>query len=201
MSTRMLQRRGTAAEAAAANPVLGDGEVGWERDTKVIKIGDGVTAWNDLPSAYVRTNGGDIIVADGPNVVPLALKGAVDQIEDLFTVETDGGDGVRINNLGVIFQGPDRLATITEVNATFAATIADYTAGINAANAAAIPKALADAKGDMLVATADNVWVRVPVGGADQVWTADPAQAAGAAWKTPVSGGVGFAEIFLHGGN
>lgn len=48
-------KRGTAAEWAAANPVLEDGELGFEEDTKVIKIGDGVTNWVDLPSALSGT--------------------------------------------------------------------------------------------------------------------------------------------------
>jgi hypothetical protein len=48
----MLQRRGTAAEWAASNPVLGDGEIGWERDTGVVKIGNGTTAWNALTNVY-----------------------------------------------------------------------------------------------------------------------------------------------------
>jgi len=62
-------RRGTAAEWSATNPVLLAGEVGYERDVPLsltasadtfdysdpafgsgaIKIGDGVTRWNDLP--------------------------------------------------------------------------------------------------------------------------------------------------------
>lgn len=41
-------RRGTAAEWASANPILASGELGLETDTKKIKIGDGVTHWNDL---------------------------------------------------------------------------------------------------------------------------------------------------------
>lgn len=55
MATRMLQRRATAAEWAAANPVLGDGEIGFERDTKLFKIGDGTTAYASLP-AYIRSD-------------------------------------------------------------------------------------------------------------------------------------------------
>lgn len=47
-TTRIQLRRGTAAEWSAANPVLADGEPGLEKDTKVFKWGDGVTAWNDL---------------------------------------------------------------------------------------------------------------------------------------------------------
>jgi hypothetical protein len=42
MATRMQQRRGTAADWAAANPVLMDGEIGFETDTHMIRVGDGV---------------------------------------------------------------------------------------------------------------------------------------------------------------
>jgi hypothetical protein len=41
-------RRGTAAAWAAANPTLAVGEPGYETDTRVLKIGDGVTAYNAL---------------------------------------------------------------------------------------------------------------------------------------------------------
>lgn len=58
MATRMQQRRGTAADWAAQNPVLADGEVGFETDTKVLKMGDGVTAWNDLIMPYLTAGGG-----------------------------------------------------------------------------------------------------------------------------------------------
>lgn len=55
MATRMMQRRGTAAQWAAANPILGDGEIGIEKDTFVIKVGDGVTAWADLEMVFEGT--------------------------------------------------------------------------------------------------------------------------------------------------
>lgn len=48
MATRMQQRRGTAAQWTSANPVLGDGEIGFETDTNKFKIGDGETDWSDL---------------------------------------------------------------------------------------------------------------------------------------------------------
>lgn len=41
-------RRGTAAQWAAVNPVLSSGEPGFETDTKVLRIGDGVTAFLSL---------------------------------------------------------------------------------------------------------------------------------------------------------
>jgi len=58
MATQMLQRRGTEAEWAALNPVLGDGEIGFARDTKVFKIGDGQTPWSDLQMMYLTIGGG-----------------------------------------------------------------------------------------------------------------------------------------------
>jgi hypothetical protein len=48
MATRMQQRRGTAAQWTAANPILSAGEIGFETDTGQFKIGDGTTAWQDI---------------------------------------------------------------------------------------------------------------------------------------------------------
>jgi hypothetical protein len=46
--THINQRRDTAANWAVANPVLQEGEVGWETNTRKGKLGDGTTEWNDL---------------------------------------------------------------------------------------------------------------------------------------------------------
>ncbi|NLJ90722.1 MAG: hypothetical protein GX323_07450, partial [Clostridiales bacterium] len=51
MAYRVQIRRGTAAQWQQANPVLLDGEFAIEKDTRKFKIGDGTTAWNDLPYA------------------------------------------------------------------------------------------------------------------------------------------------------
>jgi hypothetical protein len=57
MATRMLQqRRGTLADWTTANPVLMDGEIGFETDTHMIRVGDGITAYLDLPQ-YVGPQG------------------------------------------------------------------------------------------------------------------------------------------------
>lgn len=52
MAVRIQIRRGTAAEWAAANPVLMEGELGVELDTGKWKTGDGVRAWSDLDYVY-----------------------------------------------------------------------------------------------------------------------------------------------------
>lgn len=49
---KQQQRRGTAAEWNTSNYVLDEGELGVTTDTGVIKIGDGVNGWNDLPAAF-----------------------------------------------------------------------------------------------------------------------------------------------------
>lgn len=49
IQAQMQQRRDTAAQWAASNPVLLEGELGIVTDDpNLYKIGDGVTAWNDL---------------------------------------------------------------------------------------------------------------------------------------------------------
>ena len=45
---RMQQRRGTAAEWTAANPILQAGEIGYETDTEQFKIGNGTDTWSAL---------------------------------------------------------------------------------------------------------------------------------------------------------
>lgn len=64
MGTQMLQRRGTAAEWAAANPILGEGEIGVEEDTERLKIGDGVTHWADLAIYYPSKQEQDTLYVD-----------------------------------------------------------------------------------------------------------------------------------------
>jgi hypothetical protein len=48
MSATIQLRRDTAANWTSANPVLAQGELGFETDTRLYKIGNGATAWNAL---------------------------------------------------------------------------------------------------------------------------------------------------------
>jgi len=45
-------RRDTSTNWINANPILADGEFGYEIDTKKYKLGDGTTAWIDLPYGF-----------------------------------------------------------------------------------------------------------------------------------------------------
>lgn len=53
MASRIQFRRGLAASWASVNPVLAQGEPGYETDTNKTKVGDGVTAWNALSYSVV----------------------------------------------------------------------------------------------------------------------------------------------------
>lgn len=51
MATKIQVRRGTAAEWTNSNPVLSSGEIGFETDTGLFKIGDGAGVWTTLDYA------------------------------------------------------------------------------------------------------------------------------------------------------
>ena len=53
--TRIIQRNDTVENWASNNPILAKGEIGAETETYKIKVGDGSTAWNDLP--YLNGSG------------------------------------------------------------------------------------------------------------------------------------------------
>lgn len=55
--TAMKQRRGTAATWTSVNPVLLAGEIGFETDTRKIKVGNGVTVWNSLSYTVTQPTG------------------------------------------------------------------------------------------------------------------------------------------------
>jgi hypothetical protein len=64
--TQFQLRNGTAANWTSSNPVLLEGEVGFESDTRKLKLGNGVSAWNDL--LYVQGY-------DNPTFTTLATTG------------------------------------------------------------------------------------------------------------------------------
>ena len=73
MSFKIQLRRGTAATWTSINPILAQGEYGFETDTLKTKIGDGTTAWNSLAySSTVNFSGslaGDVTGGQSSTVV------------------------------------------------------------------------------------------------------------------------------------
>lgn len=60
MAATFKLKRGNAALWASTNPILAEGEPGWAFDTGELRIGDGVTNWNDLVR-FVNVSGADVI--------------------------------------------------------------------------------------------------------------------------------------------
>lgn len=126
MGVRMMQRRGTAAQWEAVNPVLGDGEIGVEKDTGIIKVGDGVAAWMDLEiafrsqdlvlSVFGRTGEVTAVANDISDAteIGLALMTAVDQADARDIIGADAGN--------VIGTGVTAMVAITQANYTALAT-------------------------------------------------------------------------------
>lgn len=64
VNSKILIRRDTAANWLSANPVLGDGEQGYETDTRKMKIGNGTAVWTSLP--YFSSGGSGPTGPTGP---------------------------------------------------------------------------------------------------------------------------------------
>jgi len=74
--TSVIQiKRGTASAWTSANTVLAAGEVGFETDTKKMKVGDGSTAWTSL--GYTVTDGDISGVTAGTGLSGGGNSGAV----------------------------------------------------------------------------------------------------------------------------
>jgi hypothetical protein len=110
MATRMQQRRGTAAEWTAADPVLAAGEIGYETDTGKFKFGDGTNTWSNLQA-----------FSDASAIIGAAPE-TLDTLEELATA---------IANNPTFYQG---VADNTQGIADLTSDIADLTVQLNLAD-------------------------------------------------------------------
>lgn len=79
---QMQQRRGTAAAWSASGKILAAGEIGVATDTKIIKVGDGVNEWDDLPVAFE-----DLYLTIGGTAADSALLGGISSAGFVKTVD------------------------------------------------------------------------------------------------------------------
>lgn len=72
INARQRQKYDTSTNWATNNPILLAGEIGVESDTNKIKVGDGITNWNDL--SYINgSSDGNIILLAGTEDNPINL--------------------------------------------------------------------------------------------------------------------------------
>ena len=129
MATRMQQRRGTAAQWLAADPVLAAGEMGFETDTNEFRIGDGVNVWSDLsPFKNLEDLGGSL-----DDYVLLTSKGVANGVASL-----NAQGQVPVSQLGLVIDGaPAALDTLNEIAAALSDDSSYATTIINALDAKA----------------------------------------------------------------
>lgn len=97
MATRIQIRRDTAANWASVNPMLAAGEIAYETDTDLIKIGNGVSLWNNL--GYVVSNTPSNITANSVNIT--TTSASTNTATGALTVA--GGAGIAGNlNIGML---------------------------------------------------------------------------------------------------
>lgn len=65
MAVQIQLRRGTASEWTSANPILAQGEFGYESDTTKFKVGDGTASWTELSYAAGASGGSSASVSGG----------------------------------------------------------------------------------------------------------------------------------------
>ena len=123
----MQQRRGTAAQWTAANPVLAAGEIGFETDTNKFKMGNGSSAWSALQ--YFANAAELAAIVDGaPNLLNTLneLAAAIGDDENFITtinasigdvttsLANHAADTTQIHGI----EDTAQLATLTNLQAT-----------------------------------------------------------------------------------
>jgi hypothetical protein len=127
---------------------------------------------------------GQTLVFDGTKYVPTtpsAPDSAGHVIEDEGTTLT-AEPIINFVGLGVTATVSGGKIVVTIPGTDVYATDVELAAAVAAAVALLIPKSLVDAKGDLLVGTADNTLTRLPVGTTGQVPYADPTATTGIRW-------------------
>ena len=92
-------KRGTASSWTSANTVLAAGEIGFETDTKKMKVGDGSTAWNSL--SYTVTDGDISGVTAGTGLSGGGTSGAVTLSLSTPVSVANGGTGITSFGTGI----------------------------------------------------------------------------------------------------
>ena len=116
MAVRIQMRRGTSSEWNDADPILNEGELGYNSTLAQLKIGDGSTIWSEL--TYLATD--EELVTSLEGYIEISEKGAVDGVAEL------DASGNVLTGDSVIFEGSsadEHETTLTVVNPTADRTI------------------------------------------------------------------------------
>jgi hypothetical protein len=119
-----LRRDNTSAGFISGNPVLAAGEHGYETDTEASKIGDGVTAWADLPYSGANPTFAALNATFVPSAEPRPAVGLAFGV----TFGTDAAWGMKPDaNTTSTDNGPKLQAILDYAATNYAATGAGLT--------------------------------------------------------------------------
>lgn len=106
-------KRGTAQRWIEVNPILKQGEPGFEYDTNKLKLGDGKSAWLDLPYITQDVNS-DLVVVD--NFQQLPVEGDILKIYKVNTEKSLYQWNSSTNKYEVLGGGSFDPSQITKIN-------------------------------------------------------------------------------------
>lgn len=111
---RTRQRRGTAAQWTSANPILEDGEIGFESDTTNLKVGDGSTAWVDLPYVAEGVPGPQGVQGPQGPVGPVGPDGPAGPKGDDGPIGPEGPSGVTTAVAPVLYDAQSETVSLNQ---------------------------------------------------------------------------------------
>ena len=91
MKSKFYFKRGSSSAWSEQNLILGPGEPGFELDTGKLKVGNGITPWNELP--YITDNitlpAEAVKYLGSVNKLPeVAYDGEICEIDDMFYIHS-----------------------------------------------------------------------------------------------------------------
>ena len=112
--TRIQVRRGTAAQFAAANPVLGVGEPAFETDTNTFKLGDGTTAYSSLSAITGGGGGGGSGISNIVEDTTPQLGGPITPVGSATRSMIIDGSSTQVESASILLRGNGVDSTTTD---------------------------------------------------------------------------------------
>jgi hypothetical protein len=189
---RYLGSKASAPSVDNDGNALATGALYWNSTTSAMQVWSG-SAWGGITSAVSATRWSKTAVGG-----ETTINGADNNSVTLaYTV---GYEQVYLNGV-LLVRNDDYVATtgssLTSVAALTAGDIVEVLSWTPYSVSNALTTTILDAKGDLLVATADNTVGRLAVGTNNYVLTADSTETTGVKWAAPSASGAALSDIFM----
>jgi hypothetical protein len=189
---RYLGSKASAPSVDNDGNALAIGALYWNSTTSAMQVWSG-SAWGGITSAVSATRWSKT-AAGGETTINGADNNSV------TLAYTVGYEQVYLNGV-LLVRNDDYVATtgssLTSVAALTAGDIVEVLSWTPYSVSNALTTTILDAKGDLLVATADNTVGRLAVGTNNYVLTADSTETTGVKWAAPSASGAALSDIFM----